>query len=274
MGVPVWLFVQGDHSSRFGHIDDSIRRLFMNARNELRSCSKIALVIDSSGGLAQPSYQIATMLRRHSTGFFAIIPRYAKSAATLLSLGAEKIFMGSDAELGPLDVQLLDPDREEWGSALDEIQALERLNVAALEQLDQVMQHLLIRTGKKVDSLLPQVTHFTAEMMRPLLEKIDTVHYNQQARMLKVAEDYAVRLLAPYYPEERATEIARRLVNSYSEHGFVIDRDEASEILDLGEATDEQAKAIDELEDILTRRPLTALGRVVTHKNSGEDNET
>ncbi|MCX2934927.1 hypothetical protein ORI20_32200 [Mycobacterium sp. CVI_P3] len=273
MGAPVWLLTQGNHSSPYCHLDSTVRKLFMRGRNDLRSCEKIVLVIDSGGGMADAAYQIATMLRRHVGSFTAIVPRYAKSAATLLALGAEKILMGSDAEFGPLDVQLLDPDREEWGSALDEIQALERLNVASFELLDQVMSLLLMRTDKKVESLLPHVINFTTQMMRPLLEKIETVHYNQQSRTLKVAEDYAVRLLDPYYPISRAQDIARHLVSGYSEHGFVIDRDEASSFLDIGQANEDQARAIDELEEILTMRPITAIGRVLVTKKGDEDEE-
>lgn len=35
---------------------------------------------------------------------------------------------GMFGELGPLDVQIPDPEREEWISGLDEVQALERLH--------------------------------------------------------------------------------------------------------------------------------------------------
>jgi membrane-bound ClpP family serine protease len=242
----------------------------MAYRSELRSCNKIALVIDSSGGYASAAYKIATMLRRHCSGFTAVVPRYAKSAATLLALGADSILMGSDAELGPLDAQLADPEREEFVGALDETQALERLNAAALSLLDETMMLLLMRTDKKIETLLPHITHFTAEMMRPLLEKIDAVHYSQYARVLKVAEEYAVRLMEPQYGEKRAEQIARYLVNEYSEHGFVISRDEASELLDLKTANDDQQKCVDELEEWLTLNRVQAIGQLTTEGNGGE----
>ncbi len=49
------------------------------------------LVIDSGGGYAQAAFQIANLFRRHAGGFTAVVPRYAKSAATLLTLGADEI---------------------------------------------------------------------------------------------------------------------------------------------------------------------------------------
>src|SRR3954464_1318288 len=95
--------------------------------------SPVALVIHSPGGEARAAYQLATILRKHCGSFVAVVPRYAKSAATLLSLGASRILLGRCAELGPRDAQWEDPEREEHLSALDEVQALERLQAAALE---------------------------------------------------------------------------------------------------------------------------------------------
>jgi hypothetical protein len=180
--------------------------------------------------------------------------------------------MGCDAELGPLDVQITDHQTETTGSALDEIQALERLNSAALDQIDQTMFLLLSRTSKKVDTLLPLVLDYVVMMMQPLVDKIDTLHYSSRARVLKVAEDYAVRLLEPRYPRPAAELIARRIVNSYPEHGFVIDRDELSGEDFLGlvdfESTPPQVQSsIDEIEDFLGSqdgRGLLAVGSVVS----------
>src|SRR5262249_37018746 len=155
-------------------LDSGVRDAFFKERNRLRSCPDgVALVIDSLGGDAAAAFQIATLLKRHCGGFTAIVPRTAKTAATLLMLGADRIFLGRDAEVGTLDAEVWDTDREEFSSALEEVQAPERLNSIALDQIDQAMFLLLGRTGKKIETLLPPVLHFVAEMMRPLLDKID-----------------------------------------------------------------------------------------------------
>lgn len=143
-------------------------------------------------------------------------------------LGAEKIILGKNAELGLLDAQLDDKDREQRLSALDEVQALERLNVFALQALDSTMLALRRRTKKSYNALIPGVQHFVAEMLRPLFDKIDTVHYTQMARFLKVAEEYAIRLLQPKYSPAKAREIARYLVHQYPEHEFFIGIEETS----------------------------------------------
>ena len=218
---PLWMCVNGDLYPSF------YNSIFRRRAHILPTCPALIL-IDSPGGLAKTSFQVARLFNRRG-GFIALIPRSAKSAATLLSLGAEEIYMGLDAELGPLDAQYSDSDREDVMSALDEVHSLERLNAAAMEVFDQTMQLLLPRTGKRVDYLLPISLDYTASILKPLVENIDAVNYTRMSRVLRVAEQYAVRLLSAnhrYSPEE-ASNIARRLVEMYSEHGFVIDSDEA-----------------------------------------------
>lgn len=253
MGLPTWLLLQtGDPRSPFGTLDEVVWRRFFSKKSLLPQGKQVALVVDSLGGQARTAYQVAMLLRRHCGGFVAIVPRIAKSAATLLTLGAERIVLGRHAELGPLDVQLFYTDREEVGSALDELQSLESLFRAALENLDNSMHFLLMRAGKRLDVLLPIVMEFVASMLAPMVGKIDTVHYTRMSRLLSVAEEYAVRLLTPRYSLDEAKQIASRLVENYPDHGFVIDYEEASSFgLRVNEATDDQedlfAQAFEEL---------------------------
>lgn len=190
----------------------------------------MALIIDSPGGDAKAAFQIAKLLKHHCGGFLAVIPRYAKSAATLMTLGADGIIFNEIAELGPLDAQIFDFDREGYESALDEVQTLERLHAFSLEALDKTTLFLLGRTGKKVDSVVPLAMRFVSDMIRPLFEKVDVVHFTQRARVLKVAEEYATRLLRPKHSKEQSEKIARRLVEEYPAHGFAIDIDEINEL--------------------------------------------
>lgn len=157
MGMPVWFLVQdgqddpsNPYADDFNMIGHATASAFFKARHSfLEKGQRIALVIDSGGGKANAAYEIAMLLRRHCGGFVAVVPRRAKSAATLLTLGADRILMNDNAELGPLDVQIWDPEREETISGLDEVQSLERLQAFAMEAADRMMIMLLRRTGKK-----------------------------------------------------------------------------------------------------------------------------
>ncbi len=197
-------------------------------RAELPSDKRLALLIHSAGGSADAAYEIAMLLRRHCGGFIAVIPRYAKSAATLLALGAQEIWLGDSAQLGPVDAQIRDYERETELSALDEVQALERLHAFSLEAADRTLLSLKRRTRKQYSTLLPLALDFAANLMRPLLDKIDTVHYTQMDRTLREAEEYAARLLIPLHSVQQARRIAHQLVTAYPTHGFIIDAAEAS----------------------------------------------
>jgi len=246
--MPVWFMIHSGGDGAFDDLEVPTRALLCSRKSGITAGSPIALVVDSGGGSAKCAYQIARYIRKACGGFTAVIPEWAKSAATLLVLGADRIIMGRNAELGPLDVQIVDPDREQRISALDEVQALDRLNSFALQAVDAQMLLMVKRSGKTTNLLLPGVQHFVAEMLQPLFEKIDTVHYTYMSRLLKVAEEYAVRLLRPKYPGEKAGEIARMLVHQYPEHGFFIDVDEASRIgLETIEAEGDVDSAIEDM---------------------------
>jgi len=251
LGMPVWVLVQNGRDY-YDSLDDDAARSFWNAKSEFAKGQKIALLIDSPGGFAKCAYQIARFLRKHCGGFIAVVPESAKSAATLLVLGADKIILGPNAELGPLDVQLYDREREQYGSALNEVQALDRLNAFALQAIDSAMQFMSRRSGLTMKTLLPGVQNFVTEMTRPLFEKIDAVHYTQSSRQLKVAEEYAIRLLRAKYGKDTAAKIATKLVHSYPEHAFFIDAEEAESIeLQTEEADADQETAMDLMRESL-----------------------
>lgn len=199
----------------------------------------VGLIIHSPGGDSGAAYKLAKFLRKRFGSFTALIPDSAKSAATLLSLGASKILLGPNAELGPLDVQVFDPaERESRFSALDEVQSLERLHDSAMTAALKSVMALKGVTGKKFDVLLPMCLDFVASMWRPLFEKIDVVHWTKMSRALKVGEDYASRLLKRNHGEDLANMIAEELVKKYSEHGFVIDIDEANSLVSHPQVSD------------------------------------
>lgn len=244
MQMPVWTLIHdGNERVPMGEVDVALKDGFFNSREAI--ADKVALLIDSPGGDAKSAYQIASIFRAQSTEFTVLIPRMAKSAGTLMALGANKIILNKFAEVGPLDAQILDYEREQWASALNEVQSLDRLHAFGLEALDQTMFLLLARTKKSIAFVMPHALKFITEMMRPMLEKIDVVHYTQRARVLKVAEEYAIRLLKPKYEQEQAKQMARWLVEKYPEHDFTIDSEELTQIgIQNQIPTAEQVKAM------------------------------
>lgn len=164
----------------------------------------VLLILLSPGGSIEPAYQISKLCKAHSkTNFTVVVPRRAKSAATLIALGADEIHMGILGQLGPIDPQL--------GGlpALGVVQALRR--IAALAELH------------------PGSSEMFARYLRLVLT-VEQIGYCE--RIGESAVQYAQRLLGSKKSLARdAAEIAQRLVYEYKDHSFVIDYEEASMLL-------------------------------------------
>ncbi len=65
------------------------------------------LIIHSPGGDGLAAEKLLDLCRKYCNGKFRVaVPLYAKSAATLIALGADEILMGETSELGPIDAQI------------------------------------------------------------------------------------------------------------------------------------------------------------------------
>jgi ClpP class serine protease len=227
----ILLFVHLTGPQGYNFIHHGIWRNFVAKKVDVRK-KDMALLIDSPGGDAEAAYRISRLLQRECGKFTAIVPRCAKSAATLMALGADDIIMGDDADLGPLDAQYRDFDTEEsMVSALDTVQAVEQLEENAGQLAVNMLENLREATQKKYNTLIRQSLHFAADVTRPLFQSVDAIKYSRQARVLKEAQYYAERLLRARFSKDEAELLAKALVRDYPCHGFVIDRDEASKLV-------------------------------------------
>ena len=79
----------------------ALQRIKPNQRKD------VLLVLVSNGGYVVPAYQISKLCREWSKDEFIVAaPRHAKSAATLICLGADAVHMGPLSHLGPIDPQI------------------------------------------------------------------------------------------------------------------------------------------------------------------------
>ena len=87
--------------------------------------TNIDLMLHTPGGEIDAAEKMANMIRRHvgdGNRFRVVVPDYAKSAGTLISLVADAIVMSESSELGPIDPQVRLPDGQ-GGYALRPAQA-------------------------------------------------------------------------------------------------------------------------------------------------------
>ncbi len=80
---------------------------FGDALAQIKKVRNLDLVIHTFGGAGETAEKIVEMCRCHCDGEFrVIVPNMAKSAGTLIALGADKIVLGYCSELGPIDPQI------------------------------------------------------------------------------------------------------------------------------------------------------------------------
>lgn len=90
----------------FGSIDLSDAAPLGSMLDAIGECDRLDLMLNSPGGSGEAAEKLVEMCREHCREEFrVIVPNFAKSAATMISLGADVILMGYPSELGPTDPQ-------------------------------------------------------------------------------------------------------------------------------------------------------------------------
>ena len=193
----------------------------------------VDLWLDSPGGSARDAYKIALLLRSIACRVRVVIPDYAKSAATLLSLVADEIYMGPAAELGPLDVQLdYEKNPGMRVSALDRIGNLNEITEAAREIVLGLGGEVQFKTRLGRGETVSVMADLASSLLQPLVSQVDPTILHQSTRMLKEAADYGKRLMLTREacPRELAMSLPERLTKDYPTHGYAISLDEAAEL--------------------------------------------
>ena len=174
------------------------------AINSFKTKSDIGLIVNSGGGHIEPAYLISKLCRESSKRkFVAVVPRRAKSAATLLCCGADEIHMGQLSELGPIYPQFND--------------------LPALG-LKNAVQHVA-----ELASQYPKAAEMFAKYLSSSLSLANLGYYE---RVAESAVQYAERLLKKRITPLNGNpqKVATQLVYGYKDHGFVIDSAEAESI--------------------------------------------
>lgn len=225
----IFFFVEGDDD----HICYGQREFLFRKKDEFKDIEKLDILLHSGGGHADCAFHIAKLFRNHCKELNVIVVSEAKSAATLLCLAADAIYMGERAELGPLDVQITDPIEKglDQFSPLDEFKSMEFLREYALEVLDYYAIALVRRGGMSVKEAYHEAMPAVANTVAPLYQKVEPSKIGSYRRSLAVGEEYAKRLLKlTGISKGDASKIAEQLVWKYPAHDFIIDRDEATDI--------------------------------------------
>lgn len=194
-------------------LDDTILVPLYKQLKDIGHTRKIDLVLHSYGGAVDTPYKVVTLIREFCEEFAVIVPFVAKSAASMLVLGADEVVMGPISELGPIDPLVKHPV---YKDILVPVQAVWHC-------LDYLQRSISNSPDPEVASL----------MVTPLLEKLDPWLIGDYEKTIKASQQYAERLLSRYMLKnnpERVPNVTQALTEGYFSHGYPIGRREAKDL--------------------------------------------
>jgi len=188
------LFYSNDASIEDSDVEELYEFLLKNYPEKLE---RLGLFLHSHGGDAGAAYKMLQAIREYCNSLNAIIPSYAKSAATLIALGCDKIIMTPISELGPVDPMVTHHiDRSLWVSA-------KAVLTAAFEVIPEMVER-----GKGVEvAILP----------------LDPAHLGFCKQSLRDSETYCRLILESYQlknNKSKIDEVASEFIERYPSHDF------------------------------------------------------
>lgn len=169
------------------------------------------LLLDTPGGDGESAIRLVRSAQARCREFTVIVPNQAKSAGTLLAMGAHKILMGPTSDLGPVDPQFESPGGHGLYSAKDLIAAVDHAEQSIAENPDSYPLHV---------SLLADVNAVMVQQARSALARSEDL----------VRE--ALRSNSDRSPDEAdqiAAAVKEKLIDLPAEHGAVFDGSDAEQ---------------------------------------------
>jgi ClpP class serine protease len=233
-------------------LDDDDANMLEGILQDTDLLNGLCLVISSPGGLGTTAERIINMCRAYSgTGeYWAFVPSRAKSAATMVCMGASKIIMGPSSELGPIDPQ--------WGPSQNGV----IFSLATLLETYDDLFKRAISTDKNIQPFLQQLDRFDEREIAEFREAV------------QLSYDIASRALATGMMNgEKEADIKRQIdvfctPKRTHTHGRPIFRDEAGKCGLVVEAADIKSaswKDAYELQIRLDTLVSTRASKVIEH---------
>ena len=191
----------------------------------------LAVFIHSAGGDIHTAYKLATLFHKYCK-YMSVIPEYAKSAATLVAIAADKILMSPIAELGPLDPIVHFSDGE-------------TIPAFAIRNAPKTLE-------KEIESCKDsEVRKLKAEhILGPIAVKIDPYILSSVQDIPSLVKSYGKKLLITRgYKSTAADRIVGKLTElGRSSHGYVVDLEESKSLgvraEDMGDEVESKTLAL------------------------------
>ena len=122
---------------------------FVDLLHNVRPGESMELLLHTPGGSIDAAEKLIRMVRSKvgEAEFYIIVPEFAKSAGTLMVLGADRVVMSDMSELGPIDPQLPFPDsygKVRWQAVQNYLDAYDEYTKTLTEQPGNVAAQMML----------------------------------------------------------------------------------------------------------------------------------
>ena len=170
------------------------------------------LLLDSPGGDGETAVRLVRSAQARCRELTVIVPNQAKSAGTILLIGAHHILMGPTSDLGPVDPQFQSPDGHGLYPAKALIEAVDEAQSAIAKNPESYPVHV---------SLLADVTAVMVQQARAAMARSEDL----VKEALKSNPDRT-----PDEVERIAQALKKELIDLPREHGAVFDAIDAHRV--------------------------------------------
>jgi len=209
----------------------ALREEILAFKRKSPDTKEIDFVLNSPGGSPDDAYRVIRTLRENFEKVNIVIPFWAKSGATLLSLGGSTIIIDEAGEFGPIDIQIPKAKEDspdfDFESALNDETSLKLLE----DRASLLFRKMFIdyHTSKEIPinktDLSKQIMDYLCNFYEPLLRQINPYKLGEKKRKSDISVAYANRILVQYNKIEKRVQsyFVDYLVTACPDHGFVID---------------------------------------------------
>jgi hypothetical protein len=218
------VFITGDRPNLETQISSEMQDYFVNHLDKFDLPDKITLFLYTRGGDTMAAWSLINLIKQFCKSYEVIVTAKARSAGTLISLGAKTIIMSKQATLGPIDPSLNSPLNPQNPSIPQNPQARVPVSVESIKGFfDYAKQELKITNQNDLTAIF-----------NSLADKVHPIVIGNVFRSRSQIQMLAEKLLQQNFKDKKKIKkIISFLCSDSGSHDYPIYRREARDDLGL-----------------------------------------
>ena len=222
--------------------EPQLRYLHLNLTKEglikSKPISKLDVLIHTTGGDPTEAYRIAQLIRNVATNVVYLVPQYAYSGGTLITLSGDEVLLGDVAVLSPIDITLEAPsasqDDDQNNRFSEEQEGTRDIELVTIDHFIKVATQARIDVENEFRRRGWHTAKSDVEsaMLCEMIKELGVMEIAKIYREKNIANEYARELLRymfkksgldDYRDSKKIQRILRRLVVEAPAHEFPMD---------------------------------------------------